>query len=138
VFNYYPADYTVPFTDAIGPEFGIETTTTAFARVNFTNTFSFTGTIGADGKAPLEAPQVNVLYGATGTQLDWSALTSVANNPAALVAKLDRLLMHNTMSSDAKNAVIAAVNAVAATDLNTRARTAFYLVATSSQYQVER
>src|SRR6185295_2795360 len=44
VFNYYPADYTVPFSDVIGPEFGILTTTTAFARVNFTNTFSFTGT----------------------------------------------------------------------------------------------
>ena len=41
-------------------------------------------TVSFDGKAPLEAPQVNVLYGATGTQLDWSALVSAASNPAAL------------------------------------------------------
>jgi len=42
------------------------------------------------------------------------------------------------MSTAAQNAVITAVNAVAATDSLTRAKTAFYLVATSSQYQVER
>ena len=39
---------------------------------------------------------------------------------------------------EAKNAVITAVSAAAATDSLLRARTAFYLVATSSQYQVER
>ena len=128
VFNYYSPDYVVPGTDSFGPEFGIQNTTTAFARVNFTNTLSFQATF---------APDTSV-YGSTGTQLDFSALMNVASDPAALVAKLDRVMMHNTMSAEAKNAVIAAVSAVAATDLSTRARTAFYLVATSSQYQVER
>jgi uncharacterized protein (DUF1800 family) len=126
VFNYYPPDYVVPGTNALGPEFGIQNTTSAFARVNFANSMIFSA-----------IPVATNLYGATGTQLDWSALQSVAGDPAALVAKLDRLLMHNTMSPDAKNAVITAVTA-AGTDPLLRARTAFYLVATSSQYQVER
>jgi uncharacterized protein (DUF1800 family) len=127
VFNYYSPDYVVPGTDVIGPEFGIQNTTSAFARMNFTNTLTFTTIAVATN-----------LYGATGTQVDWSALTAVANDAAALVARLDRLLLHGTLSSEAKVAVMNAVNAVPATDPLLRARTAFYLVASSSQYQVER
>ena len=78
------------------------------------------------------------MYGATGTQLDWSALTALAANPSALVDKLNRLLLHGTMSTAAQSAVVTAVNAVSATDALGRAKAAFYLVATSSQYQVER
>jgi len=83
-------------------------------------------------------PIATNLFGATGTQLDWAGLQNVAADAPALVAKLNRVLMHNSMSPDAKNAVITAVNGIAATDTLLRARTAFYLVATSSQYQVER
>ncbi len=128
VFNYYSPDYVVPGTDEVGPEFGIQNTSTAFARVNFTNTLSFQATFAPDA----------TVYGSTGTQLDFSALMAVAGDPNALVAKLDRLLLHNTISAAATSAIVTAVSAVAATDPLTRARTAFYLVATSSQYQVER
>ena len=78
------------------------------------------------------------VYGATGTQLNWSALTALAGNPQALVDKLNRLLLHGTMSAAAQSAIVTAVNAVSATDALGRAKAAFYLVATSSQYQVER
>ena len=58
--------------------------------------------------------------------------------PDALVDKVDRILMHGTLSSAAHDAIVTAVKAIKATDTLTRAKTAFYLVATSSQYQVER
>jgi len=127
VFNYYPPDYVVPGTNVLGPEFALQNTTTTFARINFANSLVFSTAINPD-------PNV---YGATGTQLDWSALTALAADPKALVAKLNRLLMHGTLSSAAQDAIVTAVNAVAATDALARAKTAFYLAVTSSPYQVE-
>ena len=60
------------------------------------------------------------------------------SNPTALVDSLNVLLLHGTMSSAMRSSIVGAVNAVAATNTLKRARTAVYLVATSSQYQVER
>ena len=125
VFNYYPPTYIVPGTSAIGPEFAIQNSSTAINRYNFADTFAF-GTI---------AP-VATLPGAIGTQPDWSALTNVAVDANALLDKLSTLMLHGTMSASTRAAIIPAINA--ATDPLTRARTAFYLVATSSQFQVER
>jgi uncharacterized protein (DUF1800 family) len=128
VFNYYPPDYVVPGTGALGPEFALQNTASAFARINYANSLAYTTVIAPD-------PTV---YGATGTQLDWSALTALAADPAAMVARLDRLLMHGTLSTAAKAAIVNAVNAVPASDAPGRARAAFYLAISSSQYQVER
>ena len=128
VFNYYPPDYVVPGTTALGPEFAIQNATSALARANFANTLAFAAAIGPD-------PTV---YGATGTQLDWAPWAALAGTPAALVDRLDRLLMHGTLSPAAKAAIVPAVLAVPAPDPLARAKTAFYLVVTSSQYQVER
>ena len=125
VFNYYPPTYVVPGTTAIGPEFAIQNSSTAINRYNLANTLSF-GTI-----APIAT-----LPGAIGTQPDWSSLSSVAGDANALLDKLSTLLLHGTMSAATRAAVLPAINA--ATDPVTRARTAFYLVATSSQFQVER
>ncbi|MFH4247089.1 DUF1800 family protein, partial [Acinetobacter baumannii] len=41
VFNYYPPDYQVPGTKLLGPEFGIQTTATTFARINFVNSIVY-------------------------------------------------------------------------------------------------
>jgi len=128
VFNYYPPDYVVPGTTSLGPEFAIQNTTTTLARTNFVNSLAFSATIAPDA----------TVFGATGTQLDWSPLTALSSNPAALVAKLDGLLTHGTLSATAKSAIVTAVNAVSAADPLTRAKTAFYLVVSSPQYQVER
>jgi hypothetical protein len=128
VFNYYPPDYVVPGTTALGPEFAIQNTSSALARANFANTLAFSAAIAPD-------PTV---FGATGTQIDWTPWTALAGNPAALVDRLDRLLTHGTLSAAAKGAIETAVAAVPATDATTRAKTAFYLFLTSSQYQVER
>ena len=53
--------------------------------------------------------------------------------------KLNRLLLHGTMSDEMRASIETAVNAVSpSTDTLKRARQALYLVATSSQYQVQR
>jgi hypothetical protein len=45
--------------------------------------------------------------------------------------------MHNAMSTQARQALLTAINAYPATDTLGRVRQAAYLVATSAQYQVE-
>jgi uncharacterized protein (DUF1800 family) len=125
VFNYYPPNYVVPGTSAVGPEFAIQNSSTAINRYNFANTFAF-GTI-----APIAT-----LPGAIGTQPDWTMLASVAGDPNALLDQLSTSMLHGAMSAATRAAIIPAINAVP--DPLTRARTAFYLVATSSQFQVER
>jgi uncharacterized protein (DUF1800 family) len=127
VFNYYPPDYVVPGTALVGPEFALHNSSTYINRDNVANTLAF-GTI-----APLAT-----YPGATGTQPDWTALAALAGNAGALADKLDALLLHGTMTPVMRSGVVNAVNAVAATDAVTRAKTAYYLVVTSSDYQVER
>jgi hypothetical protein len=65
-------------------------------------------------------------------------MQALATNPAQLVDALNARLMHGTMSPEMRQSIIDAVTAVAVTNPLKRARTAVYLVATSSQYQVER
>ncbi|MFN2454578.1 MAG: DUF1800 family protein [Pyrinomonadaceae bacterium] len=116
VFNFYPPDYVVPNTGVLGPEFGLQTTATALARVNFVNTFAFKTTGG----------------------FDYSTLQPLASDPPKLVDALDALLLHRTMSSVTRGVVMQAVSSIPATQTLLRAQTAVYLVSTSSQYQVQR
>ena len=125
VFNYYPADYVLPGTTLAGPPFGILSTTTSLRRANFVNTILNNGV----------APGTNA---PTGTQVPLTALLPLASDPTALVNELDRIMMHNTMSPGMKTSIITAVTSVAATNTLSRARMAVYLVASSSQYQIER
>ncbi len=126
VFSYYPADFLAPGTiDVLGPEFGIYSATTALKRANFVNTVVFS-TIPVGANAP------------TGTSIDLSGLLALAGDPSALVDELNRILMHGSMSTAMHDSVVAAVNAVASSNPLLRARQALYLVATSSQYQVQR
>ena len=127
VFNYYPPSYVVPGTTSIGPEFAIQNSATAINRYNFGNGIAF-GTI-----APL-----GTLPGAIGTKPDWTTLAAIAGDAGALVDKLDALMLNRTMPAAMRTAVMTAVNAIPASDPTTRAKTALYLVGTSSFYQVER
>jgi len=127
VFNYYPPNYVVPGTTVFGPEFALQNSSTTINRYNFGNTLAF-GTI-----APL-----STLPGAIGTTPDWTALQAVAGDAAALLGQLNTLLLHGTMSPAMSAAIVPAINAISASNPLARAKTAFYLVATSPQYQVER
>ena len=55
-----------------------------------------------------------------------------------MVDSLNTLMLAGQMSREMQNAIITAVNAVPASNLLKRARTAVYLIASSAQYQVER
>jgi uncharacterized protein (DUF1800 family) len=128
VFNFYPPDYVVPATTLVGPEFGIQNTASTLSRINSLDVLVGTSAF----------PPDPMVFGATGTTLDWAPWTAVAGDTAALVDKLDAFLMHRTLSPAARAAIAAAIDAVPATDTLGRARMGFSLVVTSSQYQVER
>ena len=75
--------------------------------------------------------------GATGTRINLQPFQSLAANPDQLLDRLNLILMHTTLSPQARQAILTAVNAYPATDTLGRVRQAAYLVATSPQYQVE-
>ena len=122
VFNFFPPDFGIPGTTLLGPEFNLQTTATAFLRINFAYQFAFTSI--------------------AGTTVDFTAYANLAANPAGsgqLLDALNALLLHGTMSSSTRASVLTAVNAVPAgsTQNLVRAKTAIYLITSSSQYQVE-
>jgi uncharacterized protein (DUF1800 family) len=129
VFNYYTPDYIVPGPGLNGPEFAIMTTGTAIARTNFVNTMVYNRVNGGSVNAPL------------GTSLNLTEMQALAASDTTSNALLDTLntkMMHGTMTAQNKATMMTAVNALPATDPLGRARAAIYLVATSSQYQVQR
>ena len=130
VFSYFPQDYFAPPASAglLGPEFGILDAVTSLKRANFLNSMVFNGGV-----------QVNPPDTPSGTSIDLTELEQLAPSAENLVDRLDKLLMHGTMPAATRTSIITAVNAVTGTDLNLkRAQQALYLVATSSQYQVQR
>lgn len=122
VFNYYSPDYQLPNMNLYAPEFDIESTAASLNRANFVNTMVYS--------------RLNT--GTGGTSLDLSPLQAVAGDPAKLVSVLDTIMMHGTMSPTMRGVVTNAVSNIPAANTMQRAQTAVYLVATSSQYQIER
>ena len=128
VFNYYPPDYIIPGTSLLGPEFGIRTTGTAIGTANFFNSATF-GKVNVGANAPL------------GTAINLTEMTALAQGDATgkqLLDALDYRMLHGTMSSAMRSKILTAVTAIAATSPQARAQQAIYLVATSSQYQIQR
>ncbi|MCM3877590.1 MAG: DUF1800 domain-containing protein [Thermoanaerobaculia bacterium] len=123
VFSYFPADYLTPGTTLYGPEFGILSASTALRRANLVNTLVYS-TIPVGANNP------------SGTSLDMSGIQTLAGDPAGMVEELNRRLCHGLLSAGAKTAIVNAVNA--APTPRAKAQQATYLVATSSQFQVER
>ena len=133
VFSYFPQDYYAPPASSglLGPEFGIMDASTSLRRANFVNQMTFTGGIPVNcGVSSCNAPY--------GTSINLTELQVLSANPTNLVDRLNRLMMHGTMSDEMKTSIVGAVTAVPANQTLNRARQAVYLVATSSQYQVQR
>lgn len=131
VFSYFPADYSVPGTNNLfGPEFGILSTSDAFRRANFVNKLFLANSGNGIPANPPNAP--------TGTQLNYSSYQALAGNPQQLVDTLDAAMMHGTMSSSMKASIVQTVTNISSSNPALRTQTAIYLIATSSQYQVER
>ena len=134
VFNFFPPGYVIPGTSMLGPEFAIMTTGTSIQRANFSNRFFFTNPAIPGGTT--DAPN--------GTSLDLSDLQALAQADLSgdlLLEDLDQRMLHGTMSETMRSTILTAVQAVPSVtqeDFLKRARQAVYLVATSSQFQVQR
>jgi hypothetical protein len=128
VFSYYSPTYEVPGANLLGPAFEILSTSTSLRRANTVNQLLYTGIpVGTNNP--------------TGTQTNLSAFEALASNPAQLINALDALLMHGTLSAEARASITTAINSIPTTDVNfarKRVQAAAYLVATSHQYQVQR
>jgi len=136
VFSYYQPGYEVPGTRILGPAFGILSTSTTLRRANNINTLIFNG-VSANTSPTAASPDRP-----RGTSIDISNLEALAGNPVDVVNALDALLLHGTMHPQMRTSIITAMNAINDSNVTTRhqkrARTAVYLVATSSQYDIQR
>ncbi|HJZ82385.1 MAG TPA: DUF1800 family protein [Pyrinomonadaceae bacterium] len=134
VFSYFPSDFNLPGTNLFGPEFGILDTSTTYARANFMNTLFLSN--GGNG-IPVSAPNRP-----QGTQINFASFQALSTTPQQLVDALNQRLMHGTMSTQMNTSIVTTVTAItnanATTQALQRTQTAIYLVASSSQYQVER
>jgi uncharacterized protein (DUF1800 family) len=120
VFSYFPPDYKIPGTALFGPELQLHDTSTAFQRVNFVNSYVF-GSLGS------------------GTAFSLAPFSNLASNPSQLLDFLNVLMLRGKMTSAMRTSILNAVNAVPSGSGQNpnRARTAIYLIASSSQYQVQ-
>jgi hypothetical protein len=120
VFNFYAPSYVITGSSLLGPEFQILTTATSLSRANWVNSYMF-GSLG------------------TGTTVSLSTYGAEAASPGALLASLNTLMLHGTMSASMQSSILTAMQAVpaGASQGLIEAETAIYLIATSSQYQVQ-
>ncbi|HEV8724318.1 MAG TPA: DUF1800 family protein [Candidatus Binatia bacterium] len=126
VFNFFPPTARVPGENALGPEFAIFSSLTSLRRANFVNRVIFSTIPAAPPNRPL------------GTSIDLASWDSLAANPDQLLDSLNTLLLHGAMSLEMRQTIKTAVASVPASNPRLRVRTAIYLIATSSQYQVQR
>lgn len=137
VFNYFPPDYVIPGTASLGPEFAIMTTGTAIQRANFMNRMVFNA-------IPIVVATPDF---PNGTSFDFSELQALSNADATgnlLLDELNKRMLHYTMTAQNRATILPVVTSVAVSNPPTAAQSlsrvqqAVYLVATSSQYQVQR
>ena len=138
VFNYYPMDYIIPGTPLSGPEFGIFSTGTALKRPNFVNQMAPPNSTGNTGILAVSGAASST---PCGTRIDLTRLQALAaadSTGGTLVDTLNREMMHGSMSAPVRTEILTAIQAVSSANSLKRARTAYFLVATLSQYQVQR
>jgi len=130
VFNYYPPEYIVPGTTFNGPEFSLFTMGTSISRINFVNTLVFNG-------VPLNTERRVT----AGTSLGFADLQAVAEADPSCNQLMDVLnirMMHRSMTPEMYLTILNAVRTVPESNPLLRVKRAVYLIATSSQYQVQR
>jgi hypothetical protein len=128
VFNYYPADYRIPGTTLVAPQFGIHNTNTVLNRANFVSEMIDDGGWSPDTE----------LAGAVGTRIDLKPFRDVAGSPSQLVTMINQRLFGGGMPLGLRDELYQAVAALPPTSRGDRARTALVLTLTSFQFQVVR
>ena len=127
VFNFFPPDYSqsgaIEQAGLVSPEFQITTDTTVITSANRMRSAVY--------QQP-SATNLDLLV------LDFSALTPLSNDPAALVDALNPLLMGGELSANTRNVVVNAVSQISPTNTLERAQTAVHLLVTSPEFVIEK
>lgn len=132
IFSYFPADYHLNNGELPAAEFGIYGTSAYVTRTNIVSRLIFQH---LGGEA---TPQV-VVPNATGTPYPtMAAFLDSSADPAAYVARLNRLFFHGTLSAASQKTIINAVTAIPASDALTRAKMGAYLSLTSLDYLIQK
>src|SRR5687768_7827197 len=129
VFNYFSPDYVVPGTTVLAPEFEILNTGNAVKRTNLLHTLVFEGL----------TPNNTDSYRGTSLTYDEFVPASEADPTGnQLLDLLNTRMMHGAMVEAHRDRILIAVQAVPVSNPLLRVKTAVYLIAVSSQYQVQR
>lgn len=130
VFNFYTPFYAPPGPIAVAglvaPEFQITTHTTSVATLNRFHELTFDGYVGA----PTAPPNLALV--------DIGPEKALAADPAALVDRLDVLLLAGEMSSDLRGVLVDYVADTPLGDGTQRVVEALYLILASPEYAVLR
>ncbi len=116
VFNFYHPDHVIEGTTLVGPEFEIFDTSTDIFRINFVNTLVYGSVSGT-------------------TTVDLSGYVPLAANPDQLVTAVAAVMLHGQMSDNMRSTLVSTLSGIP--DNTRRTKAAFYLMGSSSQFQVE-
>lgn len=116
VFNFYHPDHVIEGTTLVGPEFEIFDTSTDIFRINFVNTLVYGSVSGT-------------------TTVDLSGYVPLAANPDQLVTAVAAVMLHGQMSDNMRSTLVSTLSGIP--DNTRRTKAAFYLIGSSSQFQVE-
>jgi uncharacterized protein (DUF1800 family) len=125
VFNYYPPTFVVPVVAVNGPEFALQSTSTAYSRINLAGEMVYkTMPTGTD--RPM------------GTWIDFTSVVPHAATTYALTDYLNNLLMNGQMSPTLVGNINVQLAGMSSMTTLQRIQEAVYLTATSAEYWVER
>jgi uncharacterized protein (DUF1800 family) len=116
VFNFFPPGFVIQGTNLLGPEFAIFNTSTTISRTNFVNDLVY--------------GQVN-----SGTVASIAGYVPLAATPSQLVDAVAAVMLHGQVSDDMKGTLVTTLTGIP--DNTRRTQAAFYLIGSSSQFQVE-
>ncbi len=116
VFNFYHPDHLIQGSTLVGPEFEIFNTSTTIARANFVNTLVYGQVSGT-------------------TTVDLSGYVPLAANPDQLVTAVAAVMLHGNVSDSMRGTLVTTLSGI--TDNTRRTKEAFYLIGSSSQFQVQ-
>jgi uncharacterized protein (DUF1800 family) len=117
VFNYYPPGYRLQGSTLLGPEFKLRTGPSVLARAAFVD---------------------DLLSGyIQGTTVDLAPFNAIAGDAGKLADGLGSLLLRSDLSLRARQALVSGISSLPADDAPGRARAGVFLVATSSQFEVQ-
>ncbi|UAK24245.1 DUF1800 family protein [Sphingomonas nostoxanthinifaciens] len=139
VFNFYPPDFPLPqSTTLFSPVSKLFTTVTITSRDNMVYDWTVNYATSAKG----EFQPISTVMGSTGTTIDWSGWEALGTDIAAMVDRIDLIMMNRTMTTAQRTALTAAaasvINADPATQARMRAQALIYIVGTSPLFQVDR